>query len=350
MSDDHLTMPDEPVQEAPQEASSASATDDDYDVAEAIAAARVARIERRQAAAQRRRERRIRLGLALVGVLALALFVGGFWPVMQARLGAAKQLDQAMALLEQADNTMSGIDKTVTAQLSAEALPGVPNIAAQVLVARRELNQAVALADDATPHLTEDEQSQAKLVREAAKARLTMADSAPTILRASVKAVQAKALADQAWRLTQLATTSEAAAARNYGRQSASAVESASVAVATIQGRLADSRQLYSQAASAFPEAGFDRYIAFTDMKRREVTQLQTAAQQWLDGSRPAAAMSFAAYRASAAKSAAAARLLPQAPGNATGEGFRKVAGAASDAYARAKKQALAAEKALRER
>ena len=321
--------------------------DADVEYPEGYAATRAASRASRRAALELQRRRRARLLLLPVGVLALALFLAVFWPVMQGRLNAAKQVDQADALLKQADGTVADIDKIVTAQLAPDAAPGVPSVAAQILVARRELSQASALVSAAMPHLTDAEQRRAALMQTSATARLTMIDRAPVILATSTKAVKAKTLGDQAWHLTTLARDAEVAAARNYNRQSASAVESAAVSVTTIKGRLADARTLYSQAASAFPDAGFDRYVAYVDLKRSETAQLQEAAREWLAGSRPVAALAFKGYRAAATKSAAAAKSLPPAPGNATGDAFRRLAGAASDAYAKAKQQALAADRAL---
>jgi hypothetical protein len=321
--------------------------DADVEYPEGYAATRAANRASRRVARELQRKRRVRLMLLPVGVLALALFLAAFWPVMQGRLNAAKQVDQADALLKQANGTVADIDKIVTAQLSPEAAPGVPSVAAQILVARRELDQASALVTAAMPHLTDAEQRRAALMQTSAKARLTMIDRAPVILATSAKAVRAKTLGDQAWRLTTLARDGEVVAARNYKRQSASAVESAAVSVTTIKGRLADARTLYSQAASAFPEAGFDRYVAYVDLKRSETAQLQEAARLWLAGSRPAAAFAYTGYRAAADRSVTAGKALPPAPGNATGDAFRRLAGAACDAYAKAKQQAVAADRAL---
>lgn len=302
--------------------------------------------ERRQLRLQRQRERRIWTGLAGAGLVVLLLFLLAFWPVMAGRLNAAKQLDEAQALLGQASSTMAPLDKLVSAQLSPAAAGGVPSSAAQILVARRELNQALALVDDAMPHLTEDEQKRGELIRTAAKARLVMINRAPAILAASAKAVDSKSLVDRAWELTLHASASEIAASSNYGLGKASAVESASVSLQRVKGQLGDARSLYSQAASAFPGLDFERYVAYVDVRRQGVALLSQAAAQWLEGDVVGAAASHAAYERSVAKASAAVAKLPSAPG-APGRAFRIVAGPAADAYAHAKQQALDAEKAL---
>ena len=296
---------------------------------------------------ERMRDRRVWLWLGLAGLVVLAIFLFAFWPVMQGRLNAAKQLDQAIALLGQAKSATAGVDRAVATQLSADALSSAPSVAAEILVARRDLTQANRLLDEAMPHLTEEEQHRAQSAQTAVKARLVMIDNAPAILIASVKAVQAKALGDRGWKLTVQARTREAEATRDYRRQSASAVESAAVDITTVQAELGDARDLYSQAASAFPGAGFEHYVTYTDVRRASVAQLARAATLWLHNGQALARVTFTSYLVSAAKASAAGKSLPYAPGSATSAAFRRVAGAQADAYAAAKKRADDADKAL---
>jgi hypothetical protein len=285
--------------------------------------------------------------VTIAAALALVLLLLGLWPGMKGRMEAAEQLTQAEALLAQAKGTVAHIDESVATQLSSQAEPSVPSVAADILVARRELTTASKLIDDAMPHLTSEEQQRASLMKTTAKARLVMIDTASSILKASVKAVQAKTIGDRAWRLTRLSANVETRAARNYAAQHASKVESAAVAMVAAMGQLAEARPLYSQAASAFPEAGFERYVAYTDQRRKQVGLLANVTTQWLDGNRDEAADLFADYETAAAKSAKALAALPAAPGNATGTAFRKVAGRAADAYKKAQQDALRADKAL---
>ena len=302
---------------------------------------------RRERGKRKRTKRNRAFWLVLGGVALVALVAAVVVPAMRARSVAAQQLDQANVLLRQADGTADVVDRTVSAQLSAQAAPNVPNVAAEILVARRELAQASKLAKDAEPNLTQDQQNRAQLVQAAANARLAMIDSAPEILIASVKAVQAKSLGDRAWHLTAIASDAEVVAARNYSVQVASKVESAAVSMTTIKRQFEDARDLYSQAASAFPDAGFERYTAYVDLRSSEAAQLEAAALRWLSGDKVAGAIAYARYRTESSQAARAAASLPAAPGNATGVAFRRVAGVAADRYARAKKQALQADKAL---
>jgi hypothetical protein len=250
--------------------------------------------------------------------------------------------------LDQAAGTVAGIDKTVTVQLSADAAPTLPSVAAEILVARRELSQASQLLDDAGPHLTDDEQRRAELAHAAIGARLTMIKNAPPILVASTRAVRAKAFADRGWQLTLRANTTQTNASRSYQLQTASAVETASASIGVIQGELSDARDLYSQAASAFPDAGFQSYVAYVGLRAIDAGELQQAATAWLGGDAALARMSYSRYRALAAKSAAAAKSLPYAPGTATGRAFRAIAGLATSAYTKARRQAIDAEAALK--
>jgi len=295
---------------------------------------------------RRKRERLVWIGMVAAGLLVLSAFLYFFWPVMAGRLDAVKKVDQAQALLDRAKPTVSSIDKLVTAQLSASASPGVPDSAPQILVARRDLKQALALVDEAMPHLTEDEQRHATDVRTATKARLDMLDRAPAILVASVKAVKAKALVDQASQEASAATIAETAASKNYSLGTASAVESASVSLQRIKGQFGDARQLYVQAAAAFPGGGLERFSAYIDARLQAVKLFSAATSAWLAGNRPTAAAQFAAYSRQFAKAATSIANQPSALA-APGQAFRKVAGSAADAYNKAKKQASDADKAL---
>jgi len=295
---------------------------------------------------RRKRERLVWIGMVAAGLLVLSAFLYFFWPVMAGRLDAVKKIDQAQALLERAKPTVNSIDKLVTAQLSPSAAPGVPDSAPQILIARRDLKQALALVDEAMPHLTEDEQRHAMDVRAATKARLDMLDHAPAILVASVKAVKAKTLVDRAAQEASAAAIAETAASKNYSLGTASAVESASVSLQRIKGQLADARQLYAQAAAAFPGGGLERFSAYIDARTQAVKLFSGAASAWLAGNRPTAAAQFAAYGRQLAKAAASIANQPSAPA-APGQAFRKVAGPAADAYNKAKKQASDADKAL---
>ena len=295
----------------------------------------------------RERERRMWRWLILGGVALVVLFVFAFWPVMAGRLNAAKQLDEAQALLGQAENSVDAVDKAVTIQLSPDAASSLADYSPQILVARRELKQAVALVGDAMPHLTEDEQSCGQLISTAANARLAMLARAPGILATSVKAVKAKALADQGWQQLGQASAEETMAVESYGQKTASAVESASVDAQRALESVNGARTPFSQAATEFSQAGFDRYVAYTKTRATALRSLLAAAKAWLAGDTGSAATAYRAYALSVAKARAAEAALPYAPGAATSRAFRTLVGGSVAAYSKARTEALNADKAL---
>jgi hypothetical protein len=285
--------------------------------------------------------------LTMAGAIVLVFLLLGVWPWIQGRLHAAEQLRQAEAMLVPARQTVVRIDNTVNTQLSAEAEPSVPSVVTEILVARRELTTAIKLIDEAMPHLTTQERARAEAMRVAASARLAMIKVAPSILIASVNAVQAKELGDRAWRLTKEATRREDQAARAYESKVAARVEGASVTMGTTILQLAEARRLYSQAASAFPDAGFERYVAYVDLRSGRAKLMQNAALRWLANESDMGRTAYSLYRSGGQKASSALAALPPAPGNATGAGFRKVAGTAADTYERERKRANEADKLL---
>jgi hypothetical protein len=283
----------------------------------------------------------------MAGAITLVFLLLVLWPWVQGRLQASEKLRQAEAMLVPAKQTVVRIDNTVNTQLSAEAEAGVPSVAAEILVARRELTTTIKLIDEAMPRLTKAEKGRAEAMRAAASARLAMIKAAPSILITSTKAVQAKQLADRAWRLTKDAARREDQAVGAYESNVAAKVQGASVTMGTVILQLAEARGLYSQAASAFPDAGFERYVAYVDLRTDRAKLMQSAARRWLAGDPDAGRVAHALYRHDAQKVNAALAALPSAPGKATGAGFRKLAGAAADTYERERKRANEADKSF---
>jgi hypothetical protein len=296
---------------------------------------------------QDRRARRVWLMLWIGGGIVLILFLLAFWPVMRGRLDAAKQLDEAQALLKQARGSVSDVDRVVAQQLSADPSVATPDVSPQVLVARRELTQIDALVDDAMPHLTEDEQRRATLVRDAADARLAMLESAPTMLKTSARSATSLEPANAAWQEAQLANHSEASANAQYGKQTALGVRTSADLYARAAAQLKSGNSLYSQAASAFPEAGYIRYADQGNLRINALRLATASTASWLAGNRALAKAQHAQYVAQSAKAEAAAKALPAPPGRAGGDAFEQIAGRSRQAYEAARAKAVAADEAL---
>lgn len=130
------------------------------------------------------RERRIWAFLGLGGAVVLALFLALFWPVMAARLNAAKQLDTATALVKQAEARLPEVDSAISALPTSDSNKAGGALAA-ARSARAEFREATALLNDANPHLTEDEQRRAALVLKVASARETQVARATPLLVAA---------------------------------------------------------------------------------------------------------------------------------------------------------------------
>ena len=301
----------------------------------------------RKAAAEAR-DRRTWLWLSAAGAAVLVLFLLAFWPVMAGRLAAAKQLDEAAALLGKASGTVGGIDRLVTDQLSAEPSKQIRDVSPDALVARRELKQVQSLLGDAMPHLTEDEQRRGELIRTAAEARLKMLDSAPLILKTSTRAAAAKELADSAAAQFKLADQSEKRANALYKQQTALGVRTASDLYARASGNLKIARSIYSRVATALPGVDLAAYQSYLDMRRGALKTALLSASVWLDGDIPGGQLLHGAYVAQNKQAIAAAEKLPSAPGRVVGDAFKRIAGRSRDIYEKARTQADNAEKALK--
>ena len=299
-------------------------------------------------AAVEARDRRTWLWLSAAGAVVLVLFMIGFWPVMAGRLNAAKQLDEAAVLIGKASGTVDGIGKVIADQLSPQPSKQIRDVSAESLVARRELKQVLSLLDDAMPHLTEDEQRRGELIRTAAEARLTMLDSAPIILKTSVRAVSAKELADTAAAQVRFADQSEKRANTLYSKKTALGVSTANDLYGRASASLTLARAGYSQATTAFPEADFAGYQSYLDMRRDALKTAQLSASVWLGGDLAGGRLLHNAYLSQNKQAAAALAKLPSAPDRVVGDAFKRIAGRSRDAYEKARTQADNAEKALK--
>ena len=182
----------------------------------------------------------------------------------------------------------------------------------------------------------------------AAKARLEMLDSAPAVLSATEKAAMSAALVEQAWAKTLAADRLAKQSVADYNKLKKADVKNASAANDGAKAAFVAARDLFSQAASAFPEAELSVFVTYVDERIALVAISKKADVAWLSGRVSQANKLIASYNKRDAAVAQGAKQLPDSPASAVAEAYKALADAPSSAYYKARQKAAEADNALR--
>ncbi len=295
-----------------------------------------------------RRERRIWTTIVVVGVLVAIAVVALGWNVVQGRLDAAKKLDRAISLLKQAIPTVGVTDAVVRADVTTATADRASELEPTLGDTRANLLEASALIDQGYSKLTDDERKQATRVQAAALARVQMLDAAPAIFSAMKDAVNAKWFADNGWSRTLAADQLARQSVADYNQHGIANVKNASALSTSATAGFTAARALFSQAASAFPDAKLEVYVAYVDRRLALATIAKQADIVWLAGDAAQANKLLAAYNSGDAAAAAAAAKLPVSPIVAIADAYKVQTAAPMDAYLKARQRAAEADAALK--
>ncbi len=295
-----------------------------------------------------RSERKIWTALIIGGVVVVIIASVLGWGVMSKRLESAKQMDQAIIMVESADAAVIAIDKVIRAEVTPEVGQQALELDPTVAPAAAKLTEAVNLINAAYPDLNNAERAKANLLKTTAKAKLDMLEQAPVILSANVMVAKAQPLAQQAWDQTLAGDKLADSAVASYNKLTKAGVQDSAVKNAQAEKAFQSARDLFSQAATTFPEAGLDRYVAYVDQKLVQVGISRKSDVAWLAG-KPAQANSFiAAYNKADAKGIAMYKALPPSPITAIAEAYKALADTPTVLYFEARDKASAADQSLK--
>ena len=261
--------------------------------------------------AYRRLSRRAMLLMSVIVIVVLvaAGFIGS--SAITRRLKAAREIDRATRLLEQADTIVLDIDEVIRAEASPVMAERARALLDKMPSTVSDLKEVERLIDDAMGKVTEDEQRKSVLLRAAASARLEMLEPAKPVLDANVKAGLALEPAQDGWGIVLAAEKLADQSVREYNKLTTESVRRSSNLAAQAARELSRSRPYFSQAATAFPEAGFDRYLAFVDAKIALLALSRRSNSAWIAGKIPEANADIKKYNAQEKVAVALARALP---------------------------------------
>ncbi len=298
--------------------------------------------------ATQRNRRWMFYALIALGALALVAFLFVGYGAFSQRMEAARKLDKATAIVQAADKDVVEIDAAVSAQITPALAAEAAAAAAKTPKVDEQLVAAVALIDEAYPKLNDDERERALLLKASAEARRKMLAEAPPVLAVNEQAAKALPLAEQAWQAALDADTSSDQAVASYNKLTKAGVTKSQSLNKEAAAKLALAQAKFQEAESAFSAAPFETYLAYlaTRLSINKLSQQSDAA--WLAGDVAKANSLIATYNAEDRTAVEQAKSLPASPEAAVADAFKSSAGAATDAYYKARDEALAADKRLR--
>ena len=278
--------------------------------------------------------------LCLVGLMAYQTFT--------TRLDSARKVDAATALIEDADVIVVQVDTVVRSEVTSTLAEPARIAASQVPDATNQLKRAIELLEDSRAGNTLDDEKRGKGLLAAAEARLKMMEQAPTILRLNMAASDALLPARQGWDGLVAADGKSDRAVAAYNRLNKAGVLESRRLNREVASELAAARKQLEVAERLFPEAPFDAYLAYVDLRISLNRLSQQSDAAWLKGDLKKANSIIATYNTQDASAIARAKALPETPEKAIAEAYEAAARAATDAYYKARDSATDADKSLR--
>lgn len=263
------------------------------------------------------------------------------------RFAGARDLDQAQELLKAADAVVLDVDQVVRAEANAEIAASARALGSRIPIAKSDLEAASRLVEGAMDSITEDEQRRALLLKSAAAARLEMLGPAQIILAGTAKAGDALEPSRLGWELLVAAEKLADDSVKQYNRLTKQSVAASSKLASQAEAELSKARSHFSEAATAFPEARFDRYLEYIDAKVILLSLSRQSNTLWLAGKLAEANAAIARYNTQDTTAVALAAALPESPGKAIADAYEGIAGTATKEYFSARESATKADAKL---
>ncbi len=298
----------------------------------------------------RKRSRRVLL-IAVLVLLVGALAVGGWfaWQQIDTRNRALSEVDKATTLIENADVVVLEVDEIVRAEITSEVGAQASEIQTRVPDAVADLDAAAALLNGAMGDLREEDTPRAEALRDAALARSEMLASADPILEANAYAAAALTPALAGWDAVLEGEKLLDDAVVEYNKLTDAAVKKSRDITVQAEQKLQSAEDLFSEAATAFPEADFAPYQKYIDGKQQLVTLSKQADNAFLKGDKAKANDLSDTYNAQDKKMVEQGKALPGTPAEVIADAYERVAGEATAAYFEARDRATVADKALQD-
>ncbi len=296
----------------------------------------------------RRGSRGLIAAVAVIAVVALGVAGWMYLSTAGAQRAAVERLDEATALVEQADAVVLDVDEIVRAPIDEGLGERASEVATQVPDAIAALDDALALIAEARPDLPSGDVAYAVALRDSAEARIEMLELAGPILEANRKASVAITASTAGWDLILEAETLSTQAAQEYSKLTREGVTRSTDLANEAIAKTNQARALFSEAATGFPEVDFSAYVEYTEKKVAALEISKQADVAWLNGRIADANTLGAQYNQAEQELAQLAAALPSSPVVLVAAAYEQVATAPTEAYFEARARATAADARLR--
>lgn len=294
------------------------------------------------------RKRRWWLLVAVILAFALAGAAGVYaYQQSQTRSAARAQIDEATTLIEDADVVVLEVDEAVRAEITAEVGEQAADLQERVPQAIDDLGQAAMLIDEATPDLADEDVPRAEALKDSALARAEMLGTVDPILEGNIRAAAALQPALDAWSAVLEGETLADQAIAEYNKLTTEGVTRSQTLTADAVAKYGSAKQLFSTAATGFPEADFTAYVTYVDGKIELLGISKQANDAFLAGDKAKANTLSTQYNAKDKELVALAAELPETPAEVVASAYEEFAGEATTEYFEARQRATDADKVL---
>lgn len=290
------------------------------------------------------------LKLPIIFVAVIALAVAGLFAYssLSSRRAAVSRLDTAVRLVEEADDQVAEVDRVLSAEVKSGAEVDAEKARGQASDAVETLREAVDVARGAMPDLPQAEQRRARLVQDAAEARIRMMTVAPDILTLTAKAARALPKAQSAWERIVDADKLSERAVTAYNKLTTAGVRESARLNKQAEASLKEARADFADAEDAFPEAALEEYVAYVDARLALNGLSQRSDAAWLSDDIAEANRIIESYNAQDKKAVALAKMLPSSTAAVIAEAYERETGEPFRSYYEARDDATSADGALR--
>ena len=298
----------------------------------------------------RPRPRWTRILVAVLVAVAIIVLVVLFARSITARLGAARKIDRATVIAKKVDGDVVAIDQAVRSPIDEQSAETKALAAKRIARARAQLEQVVALSNEAYGALNDDEREQALMLRATADARLQMLALAQPILAADAQAAAAAKDLTSGWDHLVAAKGLSKDAAAQYNKLTKPAVTQSNRLLAQVRSRLSSASADFEAAGEAFPSLDAKAYLTYIATLRQLNSLAIQSNKAWLKGQTAQANVFTTRYNILEKQALEQATALPASPNKAIADAYDEATSRDLQEYVVARKKATQADTKLRER
>ncbi len=284
-------------------------------------------------AEDRTRARFVAWALIIVAVTSLVIAAVLTSALLGKRAVAKDRLLRAVELIETADGAMLEADDVVQAPVTPELADRARSAAKGLDSAEDDLLEASELLESAMGDLGGQDSDVATELGGAIETRVSLLDKAREILAVDLAASSALGPSSEGWELVLKAEKSIDQAVERYNKHTKTSVQASRKLATGAKTDLERASALFSEAATAFPEAKISRYVRYCELKLKLVGTALKINSLWLSNKVTEANKLVATYNTQDKETAAEAKKLPESPSALIADTYEALTSERADQY-----------------